>query len=772
MNKFGFLASLSKHLPSPNKTNKRQRGRQCRIEELEGREMLSGTPWALAGTLDYSNHYAETIQTEYTSAVKSSIESSGTAAESRETDAALIAQASAPATVIALKPKVSVVRGAASATVNLTINQNNWTQAHRDATGTLYEVIERANPSNILGTIDASDFRLVGRNYVASVTIAVGAGQKMNAAVKSAEGTTAAPNYSNPVNVSLQTAKYANIKGLGTVKNTKGQHDNITMNSVTLRFNQQSVMPETEMITIAVTTGSGNKLITHGTIELARNADGTFRVADDGGFNFRNYDNVFGEDNSTNTPRSTLVIGGLNASTKYTFTFASSAPGQTPPRDVKTNGATLNFNAPKPKNVRTNTGSTYITANWQAYTATPASAVQIQYYEVACYRGSFKNIAAAQANPSALVSVTYESEAAARSVTLSGLNAGTSYTIFVRAVGIIENAVPNGATVESQWGRAVIKTTTHAKSPNGAPARPAPLNADEEAVTRNSVTVALDPEVANQGAANLVQQIRYREVGTAVWHTANVTIASDQTSATIAELDEGTQYEFQVRTIGAGNSASAWSSATVIQTHEQLLPDGFVYVTDIIPDVILEIRYFSTYNFLGTRVDDYLAPVAILTEQAAEALRQVSDELRAEGYALKVFDAYRPQGAVDHFVRWAQDPDDILTKEFFYPDIDKDRLFPEGYIMERSGHTRGSTVDLTLVDMRTGREVDMGSPFDFFGRESWHETDLITEEQANNRLILRGAMERAGFAIYDEEWWHYTLIDEPFPDTYFTFPVK
>ena len=202
------------------------------------------------------------------------------------------------------------------------------------------------------------------------------------------------------------------------------------------------------------------------------------------------------------------------------------------------------------------------------------------------------------------------------------------------------------------------------------------------------------------------------------------------------------------------------------------LPDGFVYITDVCPDVILEIRYYSTYNFVGARVDDYLAPTAILSKEAAAALKLANDELRAQGYAIKVFDAYRPQGAVTHFMRWAADENDVLTKEYFYPEIDKARIIPDGYIMERSGHSRGSTVDLTIIEMRTGKELDMGSPFDFFGPESHHGTDLINFIQAENRLILRLAMENAGFNIYDEEWWHYTLINEPYPDTYFDFPVR
>jgi len=202
------------------------------------------------------------------------------------------------------------------------------------------------------------------------------------------------------------------------------------------------------------------------------------------------------------------------------------------------------------------------------------------------------------------------------------------------------------------------------------------------------------------------------------------------------------------------------------------LPKGFVYLTDVAPDVILEMRYYSTYNFTGARIDDYLAPVAILSKEAADAIKKVSDHVMEKGYVLKIWDTYRPQGAVDHLVRWAADLEDDKMKKIFYPDLCKSRLIPEGLIFERSGHSRGSTVDLTLVDRLTGQEVDMGSSFDFFGEVSSHSTDLVTKEQADNRLILKDAMVEAGFVVYDPEWWHYTLANEPHPDTYFDFPVK
>ena len=219
--------------------------------------------------------------------------------------------------------------------------------------------------------------------------------------------------------------------------------------------------------------------------------------------------------------------------------------------------------------------------------------------------------------------------------------------------------------------------------------------------------------------------------------------------------------------------------------------EHFVSITEAVPDAILEIRYFGTYNFVGDRVDGYLAPTAFLTKEAARALKAVSDDVMSQGYRLKIYDAYRPQKAVDHFVRWAANVPDIRMKDYFYPDLDKSVLFEQEYIMEKSGHTRGSTVDLTLFDMATGKEVDMGGTFDWFGPESHpdfcgnpdtgeYTADnsksptgrSITAGQFANRMILRAAMLRHGFKPLDSEWWHFTLRDEPFPDTYFTFPVQ
>ena len=208
-----------------------------------------------------------------------------------------------------------------------------------------------------------------------------------------------------------------------------------------------------------------------------------------------------------------------------------------------------------------------------------------------------------------------------------------------------------------------------------------------------------------------------------------------------------------------------------------VLPDTedasqFVMLADAVPDAILEIRYFGTYNFVGTRIDGYLEPTALLTREAADSLQAVSKDVMALGYRLKIYDAYRPQKAVDHFVRWAANVNDTLMKPYFYPALDKSVLFAQGYIAKKSGHTRGSTVDLTLFDMKTEKEVDMGGTFDWFGPESHPDFRGITPAQFANRMILRRAMMRHGFKPISSEWWHFTLKKEPFPNTYFTFPVK
>lgn len=215
--------------------------------------------------------------------------------------------------------------------------------------------------------------------------------------------------------------------------------------------------------------------------------------------------------------------------------------------------------------------------------------------------------------------------------------------------------------------------------------------------------------------------------------------------------------------------------ATDLQGKPNTSPEreAFVSISEAIPDAILEIRYYSTYNFVGDRIRGYKEPVALLTREAANALREVSNELVQQGYRLKIYDAYRPQQAVDHFKAWAEDLEDQRMKPFFYPNVSKAELFKRGYIAAKSGHSRGSTVDLTLFDMESGKEVDMGGTFDYFGECSHSDyTGNLTEEQLANRTLLRNVMLSHGFRGISTEWWHFTLKDEPYSDTYFNFPVE
>lgn len=199
---------------------------------------------------------------------------------------------------------------------------------------------------------------------------------------------------------------------------------------------------------------------------------------------------------------------------------------------------------------------------------------------------------------------------------------------------------------------------------------------------------------------------------------------------------------------------------------------GFVLLADYVPQIVQEIRYYSTYNFVGDRIDGYEEPCALLTKEAARALKAVSNEMVVQGYRLKVFDAYRPACAVRHFILWGIEDQDVRMKPYFYPDLQKQELFAKGYIAKQSGHSRGSTVDLTLLDMKTGKEVDMGSPFDLFHEISHPDCRTVTDEQYENRMFLQQAMTRNGFLPIDCEWWHFTLENEPYPDIYFEFPVS
>ncbi|MGA2227628.1 MAG: M15 family metallopeptidase [Syntrophobacteraceae bacterium] len=205
------------------------------------------------------------------------------------------------------------------------------------------------------------------------------------------------------------------------------------------------------------------------------------------------------------------------------------------------------------------------------------------------------------------------------------------------------------------------------------------------------------------------------------------------------------------------------------------LPRGFVYVEDTVPGIQIELRYFSNHNFVGERIDGYMASRCILTKEAAEALKGVQEDLNQFGLGLKIYDAYRPQRAVDHFVRWAKNPGGVRMKGEFYPEVAKEKLFKDGYIVEKSGHSRGSTVDLTIVSLdpkAQGVELHMGTCFDYFGPQSWPNNPEIEAGRRANRMLLRQVMEKHGFNPYLKEWWHFTLQGEPYPATYFDFPIR
>lgn len=209
-----------------------------------------------------------------------------------------------------------------------------------------------------------------------------------------------------------------------------------------------------------------------------------------------------------------------------------------------------------------------------------------------------------------------------------------------------------------------------------------------------------------------------------------------------------------------------------LRGQEKIMPSDFVYVKDIIPTISLEMRYFGSHNFTGRPIKGYEKPVAILTKRAALALQQVENHLNKKGLGLKIFDAYRPQRAVDNFKAWSLNTNDTIAKKEFYPLINKKNLFNLGFIASKSGHSRGSTVDLTLISLKDQKEIDMGGPFDFFGAVSHHQYADLTAQQKENRKILKEAMAKFGFKAYDKEWWHYTLQDEPYRKTYFDFIVK
>lgn len=206
--------------------------------------------------------------------------------------------------------------------------------------------------------------------------------------------------------------------------------------------------------------------------------------------------------------------------------------------------------------------------------------------------------------------------------------------------------------------------------------------------------------------------------------------------------------------------------------NKQPEPVKFVLVTDLIPNLDVKLSYFSTNNFVGDTINGYKSNNLFLTIPAARQLKLVQEELLKSNLCLRVYDGYRPQRAVNQFVVWAKDLKDTINKNIFYPNVQKRHLFRDGYIASRSGHSRGSTVDLTIIDAETQIPLDMGSPYDFFGEASWIDYNHITEAQKKNRKLLQSVMKKYGFRGYAKEWWHFTLRNEPYPNTYFNFDVN
>ena len=208
------------------------------------------------------------------------------------------------------------------------------------------------------------------------------------------------------------------------------------------------------------------------------------------------------------------------------------------------------------------------------------------------------------------------------------------------------------------------------------------------------------------------------------------------------------------------------------ETPAELDHSEFVILTEIIPDIVTELRYYSTYNFVGARIDGYEEPVAILTKKAAEKLKNVSKFMDENGYRIKVWDCYRPKSAVDHFLRWSEDESDDKMKDIFYPHLTKKEVYKKGFVASNSSHSKGSTVDLTLINKTTGADIDFGGCFDYFGNLSHTNYTGIEQIFQDRRQFLKQIMEENDFENLPEEWWHYTLKDQQFPNTYFNFPVN
>ena len=203
-----------------------------------------------------------------------------------------------------------------------------------------------------------------------------------------------------------------------------------------------------------------------------------------------------------------------------------------------------------------------------------------------------------------------------------------------------------------------------------------------------------------------------------------------------------------------------------------LKPELFVELGEIEPSIVVDLKYYSGENFVGESIEGYAEHRCLITHPAAIALQRVQHQLAEFGLGLKVFDAYRPQRAVDHFITWSNSQGDNPHKQNFYPTLQRHELFSKGYLIKHSSHSRGSTVDLTLIDLQQGEELDMGTCFDFFGPESWFDAQQVSPQARANRMLLQQMMTLHGFVPFQQEWWHFTLQDEPFPNQYFDFIIE
>lgn len=281
--------------------------------------------------------------------------------------------------------------------------------------------------------------------------------------------------------------------------------------------------------------------------------------------------------------------------------------------------------------------------------------------------------------------------------------------------------------------------------------------------------------------------LRIIGIAVSIFYSVACTHSSDKQKPKINETIKAKRPKNEYQTANPQSSSDLNSKDKVEVKHQKTYTWSkyFVDIKDVAPNINLDIRYYTNYNFIGQKIDGYNSPKCLLTKASALALKKVQKEAIDKGYSLKIYDCYRPQKAVDHFVRWAKDINSIKMKEIFYPNIDKRDLFYLGYIASRSGHSRGSTVDLTLVSIPTtiqepytpgkkfkDNSIDMGTEFDFFDPSSHTISSSISTTQQNNRLLLKSLMEKNGFINLPQEWWHYTLNNEPFPNSYFNFSVE